>query len=327
VKRVLVTGATGFIGQHLCGLLLDRGYTVRGTFRQRRSVGRSDMEWVRVDDVGPTTDWAAALEGVDGIVHLAAMAHRTDGSASPADYMRTNVEGTRRLAEVAASSDARRLVFVSSIGAVRSFADEPLRENQPCQPDSDYGRSKRGAEGAIAEVLQGARLDWCVLRPVLVYGPGNPANMARLLRLVASGVPLPLASIRNRRSLLFVTNLTDVIERCLTHAAASRKTFHVADAETFSTPDLLRTLARHAGRRARLVPCPVAVLRQLARLGDFAESIRGRPVPIHSYAVERLTGSLVVEIDALRELLDWRPPFTAEEGLAATVNAFAQTRQ
>ncbi len=325
MMRVLVTGATGFVGRHLCEYLAARGYQVRAAVRsvQQGEGLRSGLEWTAIGEIGAHTEWASALEGVDYVVHLAGHAHQMGRSAErQADaFFQVNAAGTRRLADaVAASASVRRLVFVSSVGAVRSISDDPVTDSTPPEPENDYGRSKLAAEEAIRELLGDTSPDWCIIRPPLVYGPGNPGNMARLLRLMDAGTPLPLGGIRNRRSFIYVGNLVDVIERCMRHDAASRRAFLVSDMEDLSTPDLVRRLAGFSRRPARLLTVPSWLLRALGRLGDGLAAVTTRSWGIDTYSVDRLRGSLVVDVSAIHDATGWRPPYTVDQGLAKTLH-------
>ncbi len=324
MSDVLVTGATGFIGRHLCRALVERGYTVRGTLRSPAppADAPAGVEWVNVGEIGPDTDWSAALSGIRYVAHLAGLAHRLDQpeKTEPGEYLRVNAAGTRQLAEaLAASPDAQRLVFVSSVAAVKSLSEEIITDATPCHPQNPYGESKRAAEDAVRQVLAAGRPDWCTVRPPLVYGPGNPGNMARLLKMIDAGLPLPVGSIRNRRSFLFIGNLVDALERCLTHAGASRRVFLISDGEDVSTPELVRRLAQHAHRRTRLLPVPAGILAGAARLGDVAGSVLGRSVGLDTYSLQRLCGSLAVDASALRQSIGWEPPFTLDDGIARTI--------
>jgi nucleoside-diphosphate-sugar epimerase len=322
-RRILVTGATGFVGRALCLRLLERGYLVGAAVRDDPARAPAGTTPVRVGEVGPDTDWSEALKGRDAVVHLAAHAHRTAARDRDDEepFLRVNAGGTLCLARaVRAAPEVRRVVFVSSVAAVRCAASPLVDERTDCDPPDPYGRSKRAAEAALRETLTGPEgPDWTVLRPPLVYGPGNPGNMARLLAVIRSGLPLPLGAVRNRRSFLFVGNLVDAVERCLWHPAASRRAFPVSDGEDLSTVALVRRLARTAERRVRLVPVPLPLLRFLARLGDVAQARRGGGSGFDSYALERLCSSLVVDASALREATGWAPPFTLDEGLAITL--------
>ena len=324
MSLVLVTGATGFVGGHLCPFLIRRGYAVRGTLHQRQPENfPADMQWIKTGEIGPDTDWSAALDGVKYVIHLAGLAHRigTDGEGPYDEFARVNTEGTRRLAEaVSVSPSVSRLLFVSSVGAVKSISEEIITDDTSCAPDNNYGRSKRAAEQAIKDVLRNSRADWCIIRPPLVYGPGNPGNMARLLTLIRSGIPLPFAAIRNKRSFLFVGNLLDAIENCISHRGASRRVFLISDGENLSTPELARRLARHAGKSSHLFPVPTGVLRGMGIIGDVVNRLSGKSIGLDSYSVKRLVGSLAVNMSSLQRATGWQPPFTLDEGLAHTLN-------
>ncbi|RFC50365.1 MAG: Nucleoside-diphosphate-sugar epimerase [Verrucomicrobia bacterium] len=317
---ILLTGATGFVGRHLAPVLAARGGQVRGATRSIPARDREGVaEWVGLEDVGPATRWSEALRGVGTVIHLAALAHRTDPRRQPReeDYMAVNAAGTRQLAEAARNIGVRRFIFVSSIGAVAEASDLVVDEAVAPKPVSAYGRSKLAGEEAVREVLGGSLVEWCVLRPVLAYGPGNPGNMARLLRLVRSGLPLPLAGIRNRRSFVYIGNLVDAIDRVAVTPGISGRVFHVADDEAVSTPELIQFLAEAAGRKARLWPVPDWSLRLAARGGDLAGGL-GLHTGLDTYSLRRLMQSLTVSNQALRKATRWRPRATLMEGLRAT---------
>lgn len=310
--RVLVTGATGFVGRALCAALLNHT-------RQVVAVARKRGEWPEgcdtrlLADIGPDTDWTEALDGVDAVVHLAARVHvMRESAAEPlAAFRRTNVAGTLRLARSAAQAGVRRLVFLSSVKALgESSPDGALTDASRPKPRDPYGVSKWEAEQGLAQVARESAMEIVILRPPLVYGPGVKGNFRALVRLLDRGVPLPLGAIRNRRSLLYLGNLVDAIALCLAHDAAAGKTYLIRDGEDLSTPDLARRLAAALGRPARFFPLPGAVLRLAAGcLGRTAEA-------------ERLLGSLVLDDGAIRRDLGWRPPFTLEAGLGATARWF-----
>jgi len=319
---VLVTGATGFIGRHLCKHLLAKGYIVRGTYRNNLPGSLpTQIEWVKIGDIGPDTDWTDALSSVDYVVHLAALAHQPgqEGKRRARDFVRVNSEGTRRLVEmVATCRDVRRFVFLSSIGAMRSFSASRITITDPCVPDTDYGRSKLVAEQHIQNILQTNHTDWCIIRSTLVYGPGNPGNMSRLLKLIQARVPLPFGSIKNLRSFIFVGNLVDLIERCLVHPQASRRVFLASDGEDVSTPDLIRRIAQISGQSATILPFPTSILKLLGYIGDLLERFTGRSIGIDSYSIERLTRSLVIDPSSLG-VINWHPPYSMDAGLRLTL--------
>src|SRR5688500_15456566 len=281
-ERVLVTGATGFVGGHLVPHLRRLGFTVRAAVRSADVHVPHAAEVVAVGDIGPHTDWSAALRSVDYVVHLAGRAHQLAERGRPdvAEFRRVNQEGTAALARGAARSGVRRLLFVSSIGAVADTETRFVDDDTEGVPDTAYGESKRAAEQEVRRILADTPCDWCILRPPLVYGPGNPGNMGRLLRLVATGLPLPLGGIRNRRSFVYVGNLVSAIAHCMDTPSASRQTFVVADDEAPSTSELLRLLGAAAARRIRLVTVPAWTLDLLGAAGDGVARIIRRPVPL-----------------------------------------------
>jgi nucleoside-diphosphate-sugar epimerase len=306
LSQVLVTGANGFIGSALCAALQAAGIRVRRAMRGTQP-GASDA--FPVGEIGPGTDWAAAVDRVECIVHLASPSAPPRGSPadSLAEYRRVNVAGSRRLAEQAAAAGARRLVFMSTIKVNgERTAEYAYTENDAPQPEDAYGISKQEAEQALRVVAQKTGLEIVVLRPPIVYGPGVKGNFLRLMNLVARGVPLPLGAVNNRRSYIYTGNLAGAIIKALDAPQAAGRTYLVSDGEDVSTPDLVRGLARALGVKARLLSLPVAALGLGATLaGKRAE-------------FSRLSGSLQVDSSRIRRELDWRPPFTLAQGLELT---------
>ncbi len=312
---ILVTGANGFIGRALCARLAAEGREVRGAVRNARQAVELPETVVPavIGEVGPDTDWSAALDGVETVVHLAARVHQAGAGAGAARaYDLVNRAGTERLALQALERRARRLVFLSSVKVHGEENTLPYREDMPCRPRDPYGESKLAAEEALGRIGRQRGLEVVILRPPLVYGAGAKANFAKLMTAIRRGIPLPLGSIENRRSLIYLENLTDAISVCMTHRGAAGMTFLVSDGEDVSTPELVRRLAAALGRPARLVPCPPGLLRVAGRL-------TGR-----SAAVDRLVGSLTVDSSRIRRELGWKPPFTLAGGLAATAAWFEE---
>jgi nucleoside-diphosphate-sugar epimerase len=311
--RVLVTGAGGFVGRVLCARLAERGHTVRAAVRAPGGAPAGVAEVAVVGEIGPATEWGEALRGVDAVIHLAARVHVMDDRATDplAEYRRTNVGGTERLARQAAEHGVRRLVFASSIKVLgEATHGAPFREETTPAPADPYGVSKREAEAALRAVEATGALEVCVVRPPLVYGPGVKANFARLMGAVARGVPLPLGALRNRRSLVYVGNLADALVECAAHPAAAGETFLVADEPALTPAELVRAIAGALGRPARLLPVAAALLRAVGRA-------TGR-----TGAVDRLAGSLEVDSGRIRRVLRWTPPFTTAQGLAETARWF-----
>jgi len=307
LARILVTGATGFIGRALCVGLVERGHAVLGRSR-RPTEPIPGVELRPIGDIGPATDWSGHLDRIEIVVHLANRAHRSGREA--ADH--SEAEAARVLAHSAARAGVRRLIHMSSVRAMgeATLPGAPLRGGDlPCPGDS-YGRGKLAIERALQAAAHETGIEIVILRPPLVYGPGVKANFRALIRVVASGLPLPLAGIDNRRSLIFIDNLVDLVGRACLHLGAAGQVMLARDPTDLSTPELIRLLAAGLHRPARLfaVPQPVlAVLRQVPMLGPL---------------LSRLTLSLQVDDAETRAALDWRPPVSPETGLAATATAF-----
>lgn len=304
-RRVLVTGATGFVGRALCTALKESGHTVVPAVRRESGLPGE----VVVGDIGPSTDWRDALPGCDAVVHLAARVHMMrDTAPDPlAAHRAANTEATLNLARQAARGGVKRFVFISTIKVNGEGRDAPYRETDAPAPQDAYAISKWEAEEGLYQIAEETGLEIVILRPPLVYGPGVKANFLRLMRLVEKGWPLPLGAIRNRRSLLYLGNFVDAIRLCTEHPAAAGQTFLLDDGEAVSTPELIRRLAHAMGRPARLLPVPVGLL-------EFAGALLGKRA-----AVARLTGSLHVDSSAIRSRLEWTPPFSTQQGLDLTV--------
>ena len=306
-RRVLVTGATGFVGRAVVAHLAGCGWQVTAGVRAEPAAAQR-MPGVEYR----AADWCEAPPGLQDfthVVHAAARVHVMRG-ADEAEFMRVNALGTARLAERSAAAGVQRFLFLSSIKVNgEGTAGHPYRHDDPPAPEDAYARSKLAAEQALWQACARSSLEGVVLRLPLVIGPGARANVARLVQLVERGVPLPFASIANRRSLLSLANLCDFVALALEHPRAAGRVWLLSDGEDFSTPDLVRHLAAALGRPARLLPCPARVLRVLGVLtGRAAE-------------VARLTGTLQVDSSPARRELGWRPPLEARAGLAATVVA------
>ena len=306
----LVTGTTGFVGSHLIPVLRVQGLAVRAVRRSRDASVADGVEPVVAGDLADAPDLRQALEGVDTVVHLAGRAHvMSETAVDPeAAFHRANVDATRHLAKQAAAAGVRRFVFLSSakVNGERTTG-RPFTEADDPAPEDAYGRSKWRAEQTLREIGAATGLEVVVIRPPLVYGPGVKANFLRLLGLIERGVPLPLAGVHNRRSLVGVWNLCDLIATAARHRAAAGETFLASDQHDLSTPDLVRSIAAAMGRPARLFPFPTPVLRLAARIAG------------QGGAAERLVGSLQVDSAKATRLLGWVPRMSVEDGLRRTV--------
>ena len=324
--KYLVTGANGFVGKALCPALQHRGYEVRAAHRS--SLPEKAQAEVVVGPIDDRTDWTAALAGVEVVIHLAARVHiMHDDVADPlAAFRQVNVSGTEHLARSSAASGVKRLVYVSTIKVngertsclaaptVRPLpANSAFTETDQSNPQDPYGISKWEAEQALHRVAQDTGLEVVIVRPPLIYGPGVKGNFVQMLAVIARGIPLPLASINNLRSLLYVENLVDALINCAIHPAAAGQTYLLCDGEDISTPDLLRRLATALGMPPRLFPCPPALLKLAGKLTGKSEQ------------VERLLGCLQVDSGKIRRDLNWQPPYTLQQGLQATADWYRNT--
>lgn len=308
---VLVTGATGFIGPVVCARLLQLGYQVKVVVRdlERSKALPYAIERAVVPGISGTTDWADILAGAVGIIHLASAAERAGlGTGAQIEHLRSvNVEGSVRLAHAASAAGVRRFVNISTlkVNGETSNADG-FGENDKPAPQGPYAISKWEAEQRLHEVAAQTGIELVTLRPPLVYGPGVKGNFLRLMNWIARGWPLPLASVHNRRSLIYVGNLVAAIVKALASPRAAGRTYLVNDGEDVSTPDLIRAVAHALDVTPRLFPCPVTLLKAgAAMLGRGDE-------------IARLTGSLQVSSSRIGSELGWRPPFTLVQGLAET---------
>lgn len=311
MPHILVSGATGFIGRQLCGKFLSDGFKVRAAIWREDAASQNlldEVEKYPIDSIGPNTDWNGPLLGIDVVVHLAARVHiMNDTLADPLTaYRKVNVQGTEVLARSAAKAGARRFVFLSSVKVHGEESARKYTEEDVLSPQDPYAVSKLEAERILARISKETGLEVVILRPPLVYGPGVKANFLRLLQCVAAGYPLPLARVGNARSMVYVGNLVDAISLCAVLPAAVGKTFLVSDGDDVSTSELIRRIGAALGRPARLLPVPPGLMRLVGKLTG------------KSAAVDRLLGSLTIDVSKIRKELGWTPPYTMRQGLAAT---------
>ena len=304
--KILVTGATGFVGRAVLARLAASGYATMPAVRSSAGLPEEQL----IGELDSDTNWTVALNGVDAVVHLAARVHvMHDGENFPHEaFHRVNALGTVRLAEQAAAAGVKRLVFLSSIKVNGEGSPVPYRETDIPAPQDPYAISKWEAEQGLHDIAARTGLEVVILRPPLVYGAGVKANFRRLMEAVRKGIPLPFGSIENSRSLLYLGNLVDAIRACIEHPAAANKTYLISDGEDVSTPDLVRRLARAMNRPARLLPVPPALL-------SAAGTLLGK-----RDQVARLLGSLTLDSSAIRRDLGWTPPYTLDDGLRMTVS-------
>ena len=314
--RVLVTGVTGLVGRHLIRRLVMDGHETIGVVRQHSASKVShleDVSFLRIDDIAEAQDWFSKLHGIDAIVHLAARVHvmRETATDPLQAFRKVNLMGTRRLAEAAVAVGVSRFVYISTIKVNgERTSGSPFTADDVCAPEDPYAISKLEAEQALKEFGNQSSTEFVTIRPPLVYGPGVGGNLERLMKLVRTGVPLPLAAITNRRSMVSIGNLVDFISVCMTHPRAANQTFLVSDGYDWSTPELVSEIATFMGRRSRLFRLPVTLIRQLG--GIFGAQL----------VVDRLCDSLEVSITKNDELLHWAPVQPKGEALETMVNAY-----
>ena len=323
-----MTGSTGFVGSVLCDALCSKGHEVFRAVRSIKELANSPSDaLIAVGDINASTDWTKALapssasgnRPVDAVIHCAARAHvMNEGSQVEAAfrYRETNVDGTAGLAQSAAAIGVKAFVFVSSIkvNGESTQRESSFAADHPPMPEDDYGKSKWQAEEVLWDIAQSSNLGVTVVRPPLIYGPGVKGNLARLLSAVYKGIPLPLGSIDNLRSMIGLGNLVGFLIHCLAHPNAPGKTFLVSDPCALSTREVVRLMAEGMNRPNRMVPIPVSILRSLGHLlGKKNE-------------VDRLVGSLCIDDSFARAELGWNPPYSAEQGIREMAADFLRAR-
>jgi nucleoside-diphosphate-sugar epimerase len=260
-----------------------------------------------VDSLEANTDWTAALKNQQVVIHAAARAHiMKDELPDPlAEYREINVEGTLNLARQSIEAGVKRFVYMSSIkvNGEQTLLDLPFTAEDVPAPEDSYGISKREAEQGLRELASETGMEVVIIRPPLVYGPGVKGNFASMIKLVAKGLPLPLGAVHNKRSLVALDNLVDLIITCIDHPGAANETFLVSDGEDLSTTQLLRGVAEAMGKQSRLIPIPAGLL-------QFGATLLGKKA-----MAQRLLGSLQVDISHTRKCLNWTPPLTVKQGL------------
>jgi nucleoside-diphosphate-sugar epimerase len=313
MKKICITGANGFIGKNLCESLKAPNNHIRGFVRTMDlDNNSSETEHISVGDISSKTNWKDHLNGFDCIIHCAGLTHQMSSIKDINVYNLINTEGTKRLAEHAVKAGIKRLVFLSSV-KVNGESTHQINTKQKfshkntSNPQDPYAISKLEAEKALWEISSRAGLEVVVVRLPLVYGHGAKGNLARLIKIVKSGIPLPLSLVKNQRSMLGIDNLVDLLICCIDHPEASGKTFLASDGEDLTTPELIELIASSMGRKANLFPFPISILKFLA-------SVFGR-----SEEINRLVESLRIDNSYTKKILNWSPPISVEEGIRRMV--------
>ena len=303
-RKLVVTGASGFVGRTLASLLQSNGDSVLGVCR---SAGELGFPATTLPSFGDTDALKQPLSDAEVVIHCAARVHvMQDKVTDPLSVFReVNRDLTLKLARLAADNGVKRFVFLSSVkvNGESTSSSRPFRPDDTPAPEDPYGISKLEAEQGLQQIALETGMEVVIIRPPLVYGPGVKGNFASMIKLVEKGLPLPFGAIDNRRSLVGLDNLVDLIITCIDHPSAANQLFLVSDGEDLSTSGLLRRVAKAMGKPSRLIPVP-AVLLQL-----------GATVLGKKAVGQRLLGSLQVDISSTRERLDWTPPLSVDEGL------------
>jgi nucleoside-diphosphate-sugar epimerase len=304
--NILITGSTGFVGSRLVNTLsAGNGCSVTAATRQSKPAFSTEKAvQIQIAEIGPSTEWTKALRGQDVVIHVAAVAHMASNSDEVvARYQSVNVEGTLNLVRQSAEAGVKRFIFLSSIGVNGNISDLPYTLADEVNPQEAYAASKWYAEGSLKEVSGAEGMEFVIIRSPLVYGPSAPGNFGSLVRWIEKGFPLPLGSVHNKRSLVALDNLVDLIITCIDHPGAANETFLVSDGEDLSTTQLLQGVAEAMGKPSRLIPVPASLL-------QFGATLLGKKA-----VAQRLLGSLQVDISHTQKCLNWTPPLTVKQGL------------
>ena len=310
MKKILITGANGFLGRTVSAELLVRGYDV--VCAVRRPFVLDGARIIRIAALEEQTDWEECLDGIDCIIHTAARAHffNDTGQDPYQDFHKMNVIATVSLAQQAALRGIRRFIFISSIAVNGNQNSKPFLETDKPNPQRAYAVSKFEAEQSLISLSKKTDLEVVIIRPPLVYGPHAPGNFESLLRWVRKGLPLPLGVVGNKRSLVALDNLASFIRTCIDHPKAANEIFLISDGEDVSTTELIKKTAQAFGKRPVLIPVPVSLMK-------LAAGLIGR-----EDIATRLFGSLQVDSSKARELLAWKPVITMAQQLQKTADAY-----
>jgi nucleoside-diphosphate-sugar epimerase len=306
--KVLVTGASGFIGKYLCQSLSEQNFEI--VIVTRGQANAKENITVINKTLNINTDWSETLKGINVFIHLAGRAHvmKEEASDPYQAYAEINIEATKHLAEQAALNGVKRFIFLSSVKVNgESTKKSAFTESDQPQPEDDYGKTKYEAEKVLSNIAQETGMEVVVIRPPLVYGKGVKANFKNLIKLSQSGLPMPFGAIHNKRSLIYIENLIDFIMVCIDHPQAANQTFLVSDDHDVSTTQLIQSIANASSKKSRLIPIPISWLTLVFKLiGKKSLS-------------DRLFGTLQVDISKAKTLLGWKPPFSFKDGIARTV--------
>ncbi|MDB2655799.1 NAD-dependent epimerase/dehydratase family protein [Candidatus Pelagibacter bacterium] len=315
MKNILVTGASGFVGQQLCETLKNFNYNVYKAVRKIEINKPQDLRKIEIGKIDNNTDWSKALKNIDCVIHCAGRAHRSN-EQSIKIYHETNVEGTKNLAEQCVKFGVKRFIFLSTIKVNGEKTEKNLsfKHDDLPFPTDEYGVSKWQAEKILKEISKKCGLEIVIIRSPLVYGPGVKGNFLRLMNLTFKKIPLPISKIDNLRSFVGIENLIDLIICCIKNQTASGKIFLVSDCKDVSTPELIAFLGNTMKKSQYFIPMPIILIKFLAKILN------------KSSEVERLTGNLQVDCTYTCEVLNWKPPVDIKDGLRKTVEWYLKNR-
>jgi len=319
MKNILITGASGFVGKELVNHLVALGYTGKSVYRSSNiPLCDSGFERVLIRDINEKTDWTNSLKNIDCVIHLAARVHvMQELDDDPLSrFRKANTQTTLNLAKFAAKAGVKRLIYISSIKVNGEFTayKYPFKETDIPNPSDSYAISKYEAEQGLMEISNNFGMEVTIIRPPLVYGPGVKANFFNMMNWLSKGIPLPFASINNKRSLVGLDNLLDLIVTCIEHPLAANQVFLVSDDDDLSTSDLLCRVAQALGKKPYMVP----INQKILHLSFFLLGKRN--------LAQRICGSLQVDVSKAKKILNWTPPVSVDEGLRKTAKHFIETR-
>ena len=310
-KKILITGGNGFIGKALNKKLIQNNYFVKISSRKKEFNSKNLFTTYRTGEIDGKTKWDKILDNIDCVVHCAAITSNMnkDEGETTESFRKVNIEGTINLARQSASMGVKRFIFLSSIkvNGEKTFNNSSFKYYDIPNPSDNYSNSKWIAEQELIKISNSTNLELIIIRSPLVYGPGAKGNFKRLINVIKTNMPLPLAMVQNQRSMIGIENLIDLLIQCIDHPKASGKIFLASDGEDLSTSELIKLIASSMGRKANLFPFPISILK-------FLGSVLGKREEIN-----RLVGSLRIDNSYTKEILNWTPPVSVEEGIRRMV--------